>query len=938
MKTENFIFYPDNMPHVDFFTPYKKKSALLIQIFFGTLEDLSPLSALLKTIKKELPKAIVIGASTDGEIIGDKIIHHSISLSISSFDKTKLKAFSVEGANSYENGKLIARKLISSKTKLLIAFNDGTSSNGEEFLHGVNEIAPHVPVAGGMAGDNATFTQTFILYGTTIFQQGAVAVAFEGEALHVNQRFSFDWQALGNAMTVTLAKGNRVYTINDIKAVDIYKKYLGEETKELLPHIGIEFPLIITKNGQQYARAALQRFEDGSLAFAGNIETGDTVHIGFGNASYILQNSTNQTKDIAKLPVESIFLYSCMARKRFMPDEIALEITPLSKLAPTAGFFTYGEFYHKLDHNFLFNQTLTIVTLSESNHTPKHKPLQTQTLLNSDHQKTLRALSHLFKVSQQELELNQRILEKAMQIGHVSYFAYDNELGIATASKEAKALFGFEDAKEFFQPNYLKPFLLQGYEKQLERINQAIKEKEPYEISCQIKTNGGIKHITITLEVLQESQGHIQTLLGTINDITTLALQESRNKELAYLLEHSISEIYIMDVKTLRYIYANQTAIEKSQYSMEELLERTVFDLNPWLTQERAQQMVDALNQKASITNISWHQRKDGSTYPVSAYIQKTTFNQKDVIVVFDNDVTKETQEREKLLSLQKTFQAIMDNSSSLMFVFKEGEKINANRAFLDFFGFKTLEEFTQTSACIISRFVELEEHIKKSNLNNFAFFESITKNGRLIRLKNEQTQVHHTMKVTIDNLPDKQKLITFHDVSDLEEKSRRQAYLATHDALTGVYNRRYFEELFEHSIKLFEREQSTFSLILFDIDNFKLINDTYGHLKGDEVLKSLSHFVSDNIRKSDTLARWGGEEFIILLPHTTIDKASHLAQTLREGIEELFFEEIGHITCSFGVNEVSTESKELIFKELDLALYKAKSNGKNCVVKAHDV
>ena len=155
---------------------------------------------------------------------------------------------------------------------------------------------------------------------------------------------------------------------------------------------------------------------------------------------------------------------------------------------------------------------------------------------------------------------------------------------------------------------------------------------------------------------------------------------------------------------------------------------------------------------------------------------------------------------------------------------------------------------------------------------------------------------------------------------------------LATTDNLTQIHNRQKFNTVLEQEIKRAQRHNRKLSLILFDIDHFKLVNDTYGHLVGDDVLKAIVNVVSSLIRKSDVFARWGGEEFTVLLPETDINGAKLLAEKLRSKIDETVFDVVGHKTCSFGVSEYIKHSKEELINEADEALYFVKENGRNAV------
>jgi len=147
-------------------------------------------------------------------------------------------------------------------------------------------------------------------------------------------------------------------------------------------------------------------------------------------------------------------------------------------------------------------------------------------------------------------------------------------------------------------------------------------------------------------------------------------------------------------------------------------------------------------------------------------------------------------------------------------------------------------------------------------------------------------------------------------------------------DPLTGVNNRRGLEDTLETSFALLERYDTPFSLLILDLDHFKAINDERGHLYGDSVLKSVANLLSDNVRETDTLCRYGGEEFVIVLPHTDIDGACIFAERLRSRIQNTL-----KITVSVGVAKAQTEDKQTtLLGRADAALYGAKAAGRNLV------
>lgn len=156
---------------------------------------------------------------------------------------------------------------------------------------------------------------------------------------------------------------------------------------------------------------------------------------------------------------------------------------------------------------------------------------------------------------------------------------------------------------------------------------------------------------------------------------------------------------------------------------------------------------------------------------------------------------------------------------------------------------------------------------------------------------------------------------------------------LATRDALTGLHNRRHFEEVASAELARSRRYGQPVALILFDIDRFKSINDRFGHPVGDRVLVDVSALARKMLRTSDTLARWGGEEFVVLTPQCSASDAAKVAEKLRAAIAGQVFEGVGRVTSSFGVAEVEgDDSLESWVTRVDNALYDAKEGGRDRV------
>ncbi|MHB8099837.1 MAG: sensor domain-containing diguanylate cyclase [Sulfuricurvum sp.] len=157
---------------------------------------------------------------------------------------------------------------------------------------------------------------------------------------------------------------------------------------------------------------------------------------------------------------------------------------------------------------------------------------------------------------------------------------------------------------------------------------------------------------------------------------------------------------------------------------------------------------------------------------------------------------------------------------------------------------------------------------------------------------------------------------------------------LATRDYLTGLYNRLKIDSIIAYEMTQSNRYKIPLCMIIVDIDYFKHINDSCGHQAGDKVLQEVAQILQSTCRAADSVGRWGGEEFLIVLPHIHLDEALSVAEKIRKSIDDHIFTLVGHKTASFGVSQfISDDSVCSFFERADSALYRAKENGRNNVV-----
>ena len=169
-----------------------------------------------------------------------------------------------------------------------------------------------------------------------------------------------------------------------------------------------------------------------------------------------------------------------------------------------------------------------------------------------------------------------------------------------------------------------------------------------------------------------------------------------------------------------------------------------------------------------------------------------------------------------------------------------------------------------------------------------------------------------------------------------LKQQRDQLLSMATHDQLTGLYNRHYLLHSAQNKISLSLRHDLPLSLVMMDIDHFKMVNDTYGHPVGDIVLQKIAELLEKHCRQEDIVVRFGGEEFVIMLDHTDLHDAEEKAENLRSLIEALHPEQL-LVTMSMGVVQLKPDEDNIaeLIKRADIALYSAKENGRNRVVVA---
>jgi signal transduction histidine kinase len=311
---------------------------------------------ILREVNLKFQNSFVVLSTTDGEIYNGRIINDTV-ITVIKFEKTNIEVYYHYDEDSYKMGKELALKF-SEKPDLIIGIGDGMYTNGEEFLNGIYSVYDNVVVSGGLAADNGEMKQTFIGLNDKIYSKGAILIGLFNKDLIVETYNSLGWQPIGDAHIITKANKDKIYEINNKTVVDFYTKYLGKEVANVLPKIGVEFPLLKKSGDKLVARAILRKLENGGFKLGGSVEEGEKVYLGIGMLDNILKV---HIKNLNIKKPELFLIFSCMVRKRFLRENIVYEIEQFANAAFTSGFFTHGEFYN----SSFENETLNVVSISE---------------------------------------------------------------------------------------------------------------------------------------------------------------------------------------------------------------------------------------------------------------------------------------------------------------------------------------------------------------------------------------------------------------------------------------------------------------------------------------------------------------------------------------------------------------------------------------------
>lgn len=419
-----------------------------------------------------------------------------------------------------------------------------------------------------------------------------------------------------------------------------------------------------------------------------------------------------------------------------------------------------------------------------------------------------------------------------------------------------------------------------------------------------------------------------------LNKIAKMKGSVAELKETIKVLLNATSDLaFLVDTRG-KILNINEAAARRFGKKADELINTNIYKLYSHEEREFRQAYMEVV--KFSGQPVRFEEVYNGSVYASCIYPVFDRAGEIEKFAVFYNDITEHKKNEETIYRISQIFSTV---NATMSFVDKNYIFRTANETYLKVYGKKREEVVGRPIEEVFGRDVfqvqirsSLERCLQGEIVHYQGWFDLPGGKSRFMFMS-------YTPLFTIERKV-LGAVINAVDITKNREIEENLEKLYVTDQLTGIYNRVRFCESLDEEIKKFETDNNTdLSIIMFDIDHFKSVNDTYGHDVGDEVLKELVNIVKGCIRENDTFARWGGEEFMILLPYADLEIAYNLAERIRDTIEKSRFADVGNITCCFGIAQFFPgDTVERFTKRVDKALYKAKQRGRNRVEKPKTV
>ncbi|MHB1697395.1 MAG: sensor domain-containing diguanylate cyclase [bacterium] len=520
-------------------------------------------------------------------------------------------------------------------------------------------------------------------------------------------------------------------------------------------------------------------------------------------------------------------------------------------------------------------------------------------------------------------------------------FIVDAETGLfIDANQKATEFYGYsQDEFKNITIEVINPFTAAKETKNFRA--KALKEGYNFRIFKHRLKNGEVRDVEAHISGVQyNNKPYVQAIIHDITEKKAIEDKLKESEELFRVLADGMQSGLAMYKD--KFIYANPAFQNMLGYTLEELKRLGAIDM---IAEEFKEDVRASVRKGLEDSNDKRYAavkavKKSGKELWINACAGSVKFNGETVRITSIVDITEMVNLRNSLEQEKDLLKVLIENINSAIALYNKNEFIYVNSAILNLFGY-TEDDFFNMN---VNEFFDIDENrIYYKSIPLFKIHYNNEISSRFIYAHADNTDKVRYLdlfRTTVAYNGERAGLAIFSDVTEQVLKERnilieKEIYkeLSEIDPLTGIGNRRAFDNRLRDLLYLAKRYGRPLSLIIFDIDRFKDINDAYGHDAGDIILKEIVDVAREELRKSDFLARYGGEEFMVIAPETPFETAKKLAKRLRLKIQNYDFKIGETITVSLGVTSIGKEDTEAtIVYRADMLLYKAKENGRNRV------
>lgn len=499
-----------------------------------------------------------------------------------------------------------------------------------------------------------------------------------------------------------------------------------------------------------------------------------------------------------------------------------------------------------------------------------------------------------------------------------------NDQTQALFSLKQNEILGKTDS-DFFEENLVRS--LYSEDRALLEHHQSLRTERTF------NTVNGMKTFLSTKFLLYNNQKEPYAIGAVMMDITERKRIEEERKRLFNILDLSHNEIYLFDVQSLTYEYVNRGAYKSLGYNNSEMISMTPMDIISDIDEIEFKNTLQSLikKKKEKIIFETFHKRKDQTCYVVEYNVQLIKLNNEDIFLAMVSDITERKHNEEQLKLAMKVFEHTIEG---IVITDDQGTIQSINPAFEEITGYTNKEAIGENP-----RMLKSDRHAPEFYKK---LWDSLITEGKWegeIWNRRKDGEAYPEW-LTINAIYDSQGKVVqyvgvFNDITEIKLKEDQIVYQAYHDPLTGLPNRFLFMDRLELAMAHSQRYHHQLAVMFLDLDRFKIINDSLGHIIGDKLLAKVAKLLINSIREEDTVARMGGDEFTIIIPEIhrpqdVIVTATRIMEKFKKPLiidsHELF------ITSSIGISIFPEDggSAKTLLKNADMAMYQAKQEGRN--------